>query len=200
MALWRPTSSRTSCSSPSAENRPVACTPPVSVEARLAEAVRQVGQQLARHYGPGRQRRHIDRHLLDRTLATDPARRRGVEAALLDGAAQLPFHVHRVRGEVFGEPDLPRPVDQPLAVEEPQRQLVVVPRRAHGHGDRLAGHAYFERLLDSDRVEHAVALDHCVVTVHVALASRRMTTDFEVGVLLPSAVLSSGTSAFASGK
>ena len=92
------------------------------------------------------------------------------------------------------------PVDEALAVEEAERQLVVVTGRAHRHRDRLAGDAYLERLLDGDRVHHAVALDHRVMPGHAALRSSRITIDFEVGVLLPSAVLSSGTSAFASGK
>ena len=71
---------------------------------------------------------------------------------------------------------------------------------AHRYGYGLTGDAYLERLLDGDRVADSVALDHGVVPVHAALGSSRITIDFEVGVLLPSAVLSSGTSAFASGK
>ena len=42
------------------------------LEAGLAQPVRQVGQQLARHHGPGRQRRRVDRHLLDAPLPHTP--------------------------------------------------------------------------------------------------------------------------------
>jgi hypothetical protein len=170
------------------------------LEPRLGEPIRQVGQELARHHGPRWQRRQVDRHLLDRPLAADAARGGRVEAPRLDGAAQLSPHVDRVRGEVVGEPDVPRAVDQLLAVEEPQCELVVVPRRAHRDRDRLPADSYLERLLDGNGVEHAVTLDHRVVSGHAAFGSKRITIDFDVGVLLPSAVLSSGTSAFASGK
>ena len=49
--------------------------------------------------------------------------------------------------------------DQPLAVEEPERELLVVARRAHRHRQRGAVDADLERLLDRDLVALAVVLD-----------------------------------------
>lgn len=49
--------------------------------------------------------------------------------------------------------------EQALAVEEPERQLLVVAGRAHGHRERLAAHADLERLLDRHPVEDAVVLE-----------------------------------------
>ena len=54
-------------------------------------------------------------------------------------------------------PGLARPVDQPLAVEEAERQLLVVAGRAHRHRQRRAVDADLERLLDRDLVAPAVA-------------------------------------------
>ena len=51
------------------------------------------------------------------------------------------------------------PVDQPLAVEEPERQLLVVCRGAHRHRQRGAVHPYLQRLLDHDLVAAAVVDD-----------------------------------------
>ena len=50
-------------------------------------------------------------------------------------------------------------VDQPLAVEEPERQLLVVARRAHRYGQRLAVDADLQRFLDGDLVADAVMFD-----------------------------------------
>ena len=56
-------------------------------------------------------------------------------------------------------PRLVRLVDQPLAVEEAERQLLVVAGRPHRHRDRPAVDADLERLLDGDLVLEAVVAD-----------------------------------------
>ena len=43
-------------------------------------------------------------------------------------------------------------VDQPFAVQEPERELLVVAGRAHRHRERRAVDADLERLLDRDLV------------------------------------------------
>ena len=48
-------------------------------------------------------------------------------------------------------------VDEPLAVEEAERELLVVAGRAHRDGQRGAVDADLERLLDGDLVALAVA-------------------------------------------
>ena len=65
----------------------------------------------------------------------------------------------RVCRQVGGRGGLARPVDQPLAVKEAERQLLVVSRRAHRHRHRLAGGADLQRLLDRDLVSDSVVLD-----------------------------------------
>jgi hypothetical protein len=54
--------------------------------------------------------------------------------------------------QVGGRPRGARAVDQPLAVQEAQRQLLVVARRAHRDRQRPPGDADLQRLLDRDLV------------------------------------------------
>ena len=49
--------------------------------------------------------------------------------------------------------DVVEAVDQPLAQQEPQRQDLVVPGRAHERGQRLAINAEFERRFESRHAE-----------------------------------------------
>ena len=53
--------------------------------------------------------------------------------------------------------DVAGPGDQPLARQEARRQLLVLARRAHRHGERLAVDADLERLLDGQLVARALA-------------------------------------------
>ncbi len=130
-----------------------------ALECGLAQVVGEFGEELALDLWAGRQRRgeHLD--LLDRALAADAARRRRVEAPRAGVAEERAGHLDHVAGEVIGEPGVVRPVDQALAVEEPERELLVVARRAHRDRERLAVDADLERLLDRDPVLGAVALD-----------------------------------------
>src|SRR5690242_5350133 len=108
-------------------------------------------------------RRRLLAHKLERALATDSARGGEIEAALvLRVAAQAVAgaYVDRVRREVARGPDLDdvlRSADQSLAGEEAHRQVLVLPRRAHGHRQRLAVDADLERLLDGQLVARALA-------------------------------------------
>jgi len=57
-----------------------------------------------------------------------------------------------------------RPVDQSLAEQEPEGELLVVPRGAHRDGQGLAVHADLERLLHRDLIANALPLDLGVQT------------------------------------
>src|SRR4051812_13757061 len=129
------------------------------LERGLAQAVGQRGEQLARDDRPGRDDRALHRDLLERPLPADPARRRRVEVPLARVAQQRPGDLDDVGREVLGEPDGARAVDEPLAVEEAERELLVVAGRAHRDGERRAVDADLERLLDRDAVLLALADD-----------------------------------------
>src|SRR3954449_9453523 len=79
---------------------------------------------------PVGQRRADDRDLLERALAADAARRGRVEPPPRRLAQQRPFDLDDVAGEVLGRPRRARLVDQSLTDQEPERELVVVARRA----------------------------------------------------------------------
>ena len=70
-----------------------------------------------------------------------------------------PDDLDGVDREVLGQARRARAVDEPLAVEEPERQLLVVAGRAHRDRERRAVDADLERLLDGDEVVLAVAHD-----------------------------------------
>ena len=109
--------------------------------------------------GPAGERGAVDRDLLERALAAHAARRGRVEAALAGVAGQRTGDLDRVVREVVGQARRVRAVDQALAVEEAERELLVVARRAHRHDERDAVDADLERLLDRDLVVAAVVVD-----------------------------------------
>ena len=94
----------------------------------------------------------MDRHLLERALAAHAARGRRVERARAGLVQQRAGDLDRVARELGGRPGGARAVDQPLAVQEPERELLVVARRAHRDRERRAVDADLERLLDRDLV------------------------------------------------
>ena len=72
-----------------------------------------------------------------------------------------------------------RPVDQALAVEEPERQLLVVAGRAHRHRQRLAVDPDLERLLDRDLVLAPVVTHFRVGPGHGERYVTRMADHFQ---------------------
>ena len=137
IALWRPTSSRTCSSSPSGVKSPVACRPPVRAKVGLAQALGQVGEQRrARPWDRAGAASACTATSSSAPLPADAARRGRVEAARRHVAQQRPLDLDDVGREVLGRPGLARLVDQALAVEEPERELLVVAGRAHRHRQR----------------------------------------------------------------
>ena len=63
-----------------------------------------------------------------------------------------PVHLDDVGLELGGRPRRAGGVDQPLAVQEPERELLVGARGAHRDRERGAVDADLERLLDRDLV------------------------------------------------
>ena len=61
-------------------------------------------------------------------------------------------------GKSGGGPAAAGAVDQPLAMQKAERELLVVTRRPHRHGERLAADADLERFLDRDTVADSVVL------------------------------------------
>ena len=129
------------------------------LEGGLTEAVGQRGEQPARDDWPRAGRRRRDRDLLDRPLAADPARARRVEAPLAGITEQRPLDLDHVRGMVGCRAGPMGSIDQPLAVKESQRQLLVVAGGAHRDRQRPAVDANLERFLGGDEVLTAVVLD-----------------------------------------
>ena len=122
-------------------------------EGRLAQPVGQRGEQLARDRRAGGQRLGVDGDLLERALAADPARGGRVErarrrASRSSGPATSTM---LAASSAAARPRAGR-VDQPLAVQEAERELLVVAGRAHRHRERRAVDADLERLLDRDLV------------------------------------------------
>ena len=132
---------------PSGVNRPAAWRPPVC--SNTAWAARSVSGRASSVAGldrrAGRDRVAADLDLVEARLAADPARRRGDEVALRDGA-----RVERVRepdGDLVvgsavrrrvgeGEAvDRRRVVDEALGAQEARGQLALVTRRAHRDRD-----------------------------------------------------------------
>ena len=106
--------------------------------------------------GPGLTAGAWTGHLLERSLAAHAARAGRVEAPLARVARQRAGDIDRVGREVVGEPGFAGAIDQALAVEESQCQLLVVAGCAHGDKQRLAVDANLERLLDRDLVALSV--------------------------------------------
>ena len=101
----------------------------------------------------------MDRDLLERALAAHAARGGRVEAALSGVAGQRAGDLDDVVREVLGRPRLARAVDQALAVQEAERELLVVAGRPHRHDQRHAVDPDLERLFDRDIVVAAVVVD-----------------------------------------
>ena len=80
---------------------------------RLPQPLGQRGDERQRQPQLGLDARRLDRDRLERALAADPARGRGVEAALQARRVEAGrIDLDRVRGEVVGQPRLTGP--QPL--------------------------------------------------------------------------------------
>ena len=95
--------------------------------------------------------RRLDRDGLERALAADTARGRGVEAALQPAEVCIGrVDVDRVDGEIVGHAGGERV--QSLREAEAERELLVVPRRPHRHRHGRAADSDLERLLDRDDV------------------------------------------------
>jgi hypothetical protein len=119
----------------------------------------RVGEQVARDHGTASGDLGVDRDLLERAAPAYAARRRRVEAPPRGIAGQRPGDLDDVVGEVLGEARPAHAVDQALAEQEAERELLVVPGRAHGDRQRLAVDPDLHRLLDGHLVAPAVAFD-----------------------------------------
>ena len=153
-ALWRPTSSRTDEQLAVRREQAARVQPAGARERRLPQAVGQAASSVARDARPGATGGRVHGDLLQRALAADAARGGRVEAARARLAGQRPVDLDRVRLE-RGRPAGARAVDQPLAVEEAERELLVLARRPHRDGDRARVHSDLQRLLDRDLVLEA---------------------------------------------
>ena len=171
IALWRPTSSRTISSSPSGVNRPVACSPPVRAKPGWRSRSGRSASSARAIVGPSGRSRRVDRDLLQRALAAHAARGRRVEGAGARVARQRPRRPRRCwpRSRRSGPPRCAAG-DQALAVEEAERELLVVAGRAHRDRERRAVDADLQRLLDGDLVADAVVLDGAASAQHSASA------------------------------
>jgi hypothetical protein len=131
--------------------------PARSREGRLPEAFGQVGDEIAADGGRARVREHVGvhRYLLQRALAAHAARRAREEGPGVGLARERALNVNRVGGQVVGRPGGSRPVDEPFAEQEAERELLVMAGRAHRHGQGTATDAYLERLLDRHFVGEA---------------------------------------------
>ena len=158
IALWRPTSSRTHIRRPSGSNRPVACRPPVRWKPGCTVG-RSAASSARATLRAGRERRAVDRDLLERALAAHAAGRGRVEPAPPGILEQRPGDFDGVAAKSSVGPRRPHLGDQPLAEQEAERELLVVTGRAHRHGQRLAVDPDLERLLDRDDVFDAVVED-----------------------------------------
>jgi hypothetical protein len=132
-----------------------------ALERRLHQLVGEAHEDVARDERPGRrvQPGRADGDLLERALAADAARRARVEAARARVARQRAGDADGVGGEVGGRVDGARRIDERLAEQESERELLVVARRPHSHRERPAVDPDLQRLLDGDGVLAAVVQD-----------------------------------------
>ena len=139
--------------------RPVACIPPVRANAgwrRRSGSEASSARSTTRPFG---QPRRVHGDLLERALAAHPARGRRVEAPRAGVAQERAADLDRVDARSSVRPASCDAIDEPLAVEEAERELLVVAGRAHRDGQRRAVDADLQRLLDGDLVALAVAHD-----------------------------------------
>ncbi len=160
IALWRPTSSRTQQQLAGGREQPGRVQAAGALEAGLAQPLGQVGEQRARDRRAGRQRRRVDRDLLQRALAAHPARGRRVEGPRATGraaAAPRPRRCWR-RSPRSARPraarrSAPRRSRNPSASSSSWPGVRIVTASAR------AVDADLQRLLDRDLVALAVVLD-----------------------------------------
>ena len=116
-----------------------------------AQPLGQAGHEHGRDREVALDARRRDGDRLERALAADPARGRGVEVPLHAPRIELAgLDLDRVRREI-GRGRRTHSRD-PLGQAEPERELLVVPGRAHRHRDRTARDTDLERLLRSDAI------------------------------------------------
>ena len=169
-ALWRPTSSRSTRSSPVApSNSPAACSPPVLANTSWCSRSRS-GNVASRSAGSD-ELVVVDRPVrvradgVDAGLAAQPAGRRRVEGALEAGVRRGDAAGQRDVEDVVGvealvgragavprRDDVLRGRDDALRHEEPGRELDVVAGRPHGDGERPSADADLEGLLRGEDV------------------------------------------------
>ena len=161
---------------PPASNSPVACSPPVRSKPGWRSRSGSAASSRAATAGPGRPpaarapRPPRARPCRTRRTTTScrSAARPGSRASGPATSTTL-----AARSSVSPAAGAARHVEQPLAYQEAERQLLVVARRAHGDRQRLAVHADLERLLHRDLVGDAVALDLHVQARHLDCRVRR---------------------------
>ena len=168
MALWRPTSSRSASNSPLGVNSPAACRPPVSSNARWAARSRSGSARMTERETTG-------------PSGSGSARR---ATSSIEALPQIPHDAvaTKWRSATFESSNVPRQADhdrvvglaqragiagtraehllaieQPLGPQEPDGELRLVARRAHGDRDRdrflaRSSGADLERRLADDAV------------------------------------------------
>ncbi len=141
---------------PGGVEQPGGVQTPRPLERRLLQAGRKLDDQVAGQRRAVGQRGAVDGHLLERALAAHPARRGGVEAPGSGVAGQRARDLDDVGGQVLGQPGLAHAVDQPLAVQKAECELLILARGSHRHRQRLAVHADLKRVLDRHLVADAV--------------------------------------------
>ncbi len=105
---------------------------------------------------PAATRRRVDRDLLERALAADPAGRGRVEAPRAGIAQQRPGDLDRVGGQVRGRPDPGRAESiSPSPNRKPRASSSSSSGRSHRHRERLAVDPDLERILDRHLVGDA---------------------------------------------
>jgi hypothetical protein len=118
---------------------------------RRAQTVRQLPDQRDRRAQVALDTRRLDGDRLESALAAHSARRGGVEVPLESGGVEaVRGDVDRVGGQVRGRARVRRAY--PFRDEKAERELLVVPRRAHRHGNGATVDADLEGLLDGELV------------------------------------------------
>ena len=123
------------------------------LERRLpgAQSVRQSRNERCRDRQLAFDAGRLDGHCLERSLAADAAGRGGVEVSLQPADVRAGrVDVDRVGGEVVRNAGAER--RQAFGEAEPERELLVVSGRPHGHGHRHAADPDLEGLFDGDHV------------------------------------------------
>src|SRR5215207_4907549 len=154
-ALWRPTSSRTQSTPPSASQTAAACSPPVCSNTRWASRTRS---GIA-----ARTREGTARPSVATVGERDPGPQVDGEHVELLGLPLGSADAHRL--------DIVGTGDQALADAVADGQLDVVARRPHGDADRVPGHPQLQRLLNSQPVPRPPGLAPSPDLQHPALGN-----------------------------